>query len=65
MGKVLNKLENIPGGSQTGIKAVEIDIQREIAIGKVDTSAVKSQEIKGKVMNKKDKLKALRNNRRK
>ena len=60
MGKVLNKLDNIPGGSQTGTKAVEVDIKREIAIGKVDTSAVKSQEFKGKVKTKKDKLKALR-----
>ena len=64
MGKVLNKLDNIPGVSQTGTKAVEIDIKREIAIGKVDTSAVKSEEIKGKVNNKKDKLKALRRRNR-
>ena len=60
MGKVLNKLDNIPGVSQTGTKAVEVDIKREIAIGKVDTAAVKSEEIKGKVNNKLDKLKALR-----
>ena len=60
MGKVLNKLDNLPGSSQTGTKAVEVDIKREIAIGKVDTSAVQSQEFKGKVKNKKDKLKALR-----
>ena len=60
MGKVLNKLDNIPGGSQTGTKAVEVDIKREIAIGNVDTAAVKSEEIKGKVNNKLDKLKALR-----
>ena len=60
MGKVLNKLDNIPGSSQTGTKAVEVDIKREIAIGKVDASAVKSEEIKGKVNNKLDKLKALR-----
>ena len=60
MGKMLNKLDNIPGASQTGTKAVEIDIKREIAIGKVDASAVKSEEIKGKVNNKLDKLKALR-----
>ena len=65
MGKVLNKLDNIPGGRQTGTKAVEVDIKREIAIGKVDTAAVKSEEIKGKVMNKKDKLKALRRRNRK
>ena len=60
MGKVLNKLDNIPGVSQTGTKAVEVDIKREIAIGNVDTSAVKSEEFKGKVNNKKDKLKAFR-----
>ena len=60
MGKVLNKLDNIPGSSQTGTKAIEVDIKREIAIGKVDSNAVKSEEFKGKVNNKLDKLKALR-----
>ena len=60
MGKMLNKLDNIPGGSQTGTNAIEIDIKREIAIGKVDASAVKSEEFIGKVKTKKDKLKALR-----
>ena len=60
MGKMLNKLDNIPGSSQTGTKAIEVDIKREIAIGKVDASAVKSEEYKGKVNNKLDKLKALR-----
>ena len=64
MGKMLNKLDNIPGSSQTGTKAVEVDIKREIAIGKVDASAVKSEEYLGKVQTKKDKLKALRNRRR-
>jgi hypothetical protein len=39
---------------------VEVDIKREIAIGKVDKNAVKSEEIKGKVNNKLDKLRALR-----
>ncbi len=60
MGKMLNKLDNIPGVSQTGTKAVEVDIKKEIAIGKVDMSAIKSEEVKGKVNNKLDKLKALR-----
>ena len=64
MGKLMNKLDNIPGKSQTGTNAIEVDIKREIAIGKVDSSAVKSEEIKGKVMNKKDKLKMLRNRRK-
>ncbi len=65
MGKLMNKLDNIPGNSQTGTNAIEVDIKREIAIGKVDTAAVKSEEIKGKVNNKLDKLKALRKNLRK
>ena len=60
MGKIVNKLDNIPGSSQTGTKAIEVDIKREIALGKVDTSAVKSEEYIGKVKTKKDKLKALR-----
>ena len=28
MGKMLNKLDNIPGGSQTGVKAIEVDIKK-------------------------------------
>ncbi len=60
MGKLMNKLDNIPAGSQTGTDAVEVDIKREIAIGKADMSSIKSQEFKGKVKTKKDKLKALR-----
>ena len=47
------------------IRAIEVDIKREIAIGKADINGVKSEEIKGKVMNKKDKLKALRRRRNK
>ena len=60
MGKMLNKLDNIPGGSQTGTKAIEVDIKKEIAIGKADMSSIKSEEVKGKVNNKLDKLKKLR-----
>ena len=60
MGKMLNKLDNIPGGSQTGVKAIEVDIKKEIAIGKADMSSIKSEEVKGKVNNKLDKLKKLR-----
>tara|TARA_B100000902_G_scaffold341822_1_gene345472 strand:- start:239 stop:640 length:402 start_codon:yes stop_codon:yes gene_type:complete len=60
MGKLMNKLDNIPGISQTGTKAIEVDIKKEIAIGKVDMSAIKSEEVKGKVNNKLDKLKKLR-----
>ena len=62
MGKILNKLDNVgtDDKSQTGVAPIEVDIKREISISKVDTSAVKSQEFKGKVKNKKNKLKALR-----
>ncbi len=60
MGKLMNKIDNIGTDSQTGTKAVEVDIHREIAISMVDQNAVKSEEIKGKVRTKKDKLKALR-----
>ena len=60
MGKMLNKLDNIPDGSQTGVKAIEVDIKKEIAIGKADMSSIKSEEVKGKVNNKLDKLKKLR-----
>ena len=60
MGKMLNKLDNIPGSSQTGTKAIEVDIKKEIAIGKADMSSIKSEEYKGKVNNKLDKLKKLR-----
>ena len=64
MGKLMNKLDNIPGKSQTGTNAIEVDIKREIAISKADINGVTSEEIKGKVMNKKDKLKALRRRRK-
>ena len=60
MGKMLNKLDNMPGGSQTGTKAVEVDIQREIAISMVDQNAVKSEVTRGRVKTKKDKLRKLR-----
>ena len=60
MGKLMNKLDNFDTPSQTGIKAVEVDIKKEIAIGKADMSSIESQEFKGKVKTKKDKLKALR-----
>ena len=60
MGKLMNKLDNFGSESQTGTNAIEVDIKREIAIGKVDSNAVKSEEVKGKVNNKLDKLKKLR-----
>jgi len=60
MGKLMNKLDNFDSKSQTGIRAVEVDIKKEIAIGKADMSSIKSEEFKGKVKTKKDKLKALR-----
>ena len=60
MGKLMNKLDNFDSKSQTGVKAIEVDIKKEIAIGKADMSSIKSEEFKGKVKTKKDKLKALR-----
>jgi len=60
MGKLMNKLDNFDSPSQTGTKAIEVDIKKEIAIGKADMSSIKSEEVKGKVNNKLDKLKKLR-----
>ena len=59
---IMNKLDGLTVNPDIVNKsrAVEVDIKREIAIGKVDTSAVKSEEFVGKVKTKKDKLKALR-----
>ena len=65
MNKMLGKIDKFgnrigDNGSQTGTEAIEVDIQREIAISKVDMNAVKSEVTIGKVLTKKDKLKALR-----
>ena len=59
---VLNKLDGMAVNPKmiNKSRAVEVDIKREIAIGKADMSSIKSEEIKGKVNNKLDKLKALR-----
>ena len=69
MAKMLGKIDKFgnridDSGSQTGTEAIEVDIQREIAISKVDMNAVKSEVFKGKVKTKKDKLKALRSRRK-
>ena len=63
---VMNKLDGLTVNPDIVQKsrAVEVDIKREIAIGKLDANAVKSEVIKGKVNNKLDKLKALRNRRK-
>ena len=63
---VMNKLDGLTVNPNIVEKnrAIEVDIKREISIGKADINGVKSEEIKGKVMNKKDKLKALRRNRK-
>ena len=64
---VMNKLDGLtvnPDIVQKG-RAVEVDVKRSIAIGKADMSDIKSEEFKGKVMNKKDKLKELRRKNRK
>ena len=65
---VMNKLDGLTTLNPDIVeknRAIEVDIKREIAIGKADINGVTSEEIKGKVMNKKDKLKALRRRNRK
>ena len=64
---VLNKLDGLTVNPNIVEKsrAIEVDIKREIAIGKADISSLKSEEFMGKVMNKKDKLRALRRRNRK
>ena len=64
---VLNKLDGLTVNPNIVEKnrAIEVDIKREIAISKADINGVTSEEIKGKVMNKKDKLKVLRMRRNK
>ena len=59
---VLNKLDGltINPDKLKNNRAVEVDIKRAITIGKADMSSIKSEEYKGKVNNKLDKLKALR-----
>ena len=64
---VLNKLDGLTTLNPNIVeknRAIEVDIKREIAISKADINGVTSEEIKGKVMNKKDKLKALRHRRK-
>ena len=64
---VLNKLDGLQNLNPDIVqnnRAIEVDIKREIAISKADINGVTSEEIKGKVMNKKDKLKALRMRRK-
>jgi len=63
---VLNKLDGLTVNPDIVKKnrAIEVDIKREIAIGNVDVNGIKSEEYKGKVNNKLDKLKALRRGRK-
>ena len=55
---VLNKLDGLTVNPDKlkNNRAIEVDIKRAIAIGKADMSSIKSEEIKGKVNNKLDKL---------
>ena len=60
---VLNKLDGLKNLNPNIVqnnRAIEVDIKREIAISKADINGVTSEEIKGKVNNKLDKLRKLR-----
>jgi len=59
---IMNKLDGLTVNPDIVKKnrAVEVDVKRSIAIGKADLSDLKSEEIKGKVNNKLNKLKKLR-----
>ena len=70
---LMNKIDSLNVGSirddvygehkRFGTQAIDVDIKREIAIGKVDKDAVKSESVKVKNKNNKlDKLRMLRNN---
>ena len=63
---VMNKLDGLTVNPDIVQKsrAVEVDIKRDIAIGKVDVQAVKSEVLVNNIKSKKDKLKALRNRRK-
>ena len=64
---LMNKLDNINVNNDIikNNRAIEVDIKREIAIGDVDVSAVKSEKTEHKVNNSKlSKLKALRKKRK-
>ena len=64
MSKMMGKIDNLNGvKSQTGTEAIEVDIEREIAISMVDQNAVKSEVTHGRVRTKKDKLRQLRKRR--
>jgi len=64
---LMNKLDglNVNKDIIQNNRAIEVDIQREIAIGNVDISAIKSEKKKNKVNTSKlKKLKALRKKRK-
>ena len=60
-GLLVDKI-GFPGVKRT--EAIEVDIQKEISIGKVDKNAVKSEVTVGPVNNRIDKLRELRRNGR-
>tara|TARA_B100000131_G_scaffold314222_1_gene350726 strand:- start:483 stop:860 length:378 start_codon:yes stop_codon:yes gene_type:complete len=68
MKMIMNKLDkigsygtdNVYNENEKNMKAIEVDFQRDIFLNKIDDSELTSKEVKGKVNNKLDKLKALR-----
>ena len=60
---LINKLDGLKDLNPNIVdknRAIEVDIKREISIGKIDINSVKSEEIKGTVNNNLDKLRKLR-----
>jgi len=70
MNTLINKIDTMAGGSidiygqkltsNNALKPVEVDIKKEIYINKADISKLVSEEIKGKVETKIEKLRRLR-----
>jgi len=68
---LINKIDSIGnsrdiyGEVKNNMEAVEVDIKKDLFIENIKTSKLESEEIKGKVKTKKDKLKALRRRNKK
>ena len=52
--------ESYGSDKSKNLKAIEVDFKKDLYMEALDTNKIQSEEIKGKVNNKLDKLKALR-----